>query len=163
MKSPPLASEGLGDTTRELWEEGCGAQTPSPGPSEISGDETLSEQHKLETRKRKKTPGSCCTSHRRVGLTGRPPSLPASGRRPGQSGAERRRFLLKHTKEVVLSARELGYVKRYSIIGNAECFPESILHGGSAVNDREEFCVFNKGEFQSLKEKDCTSNYCYQS
>ncbi|XP_077734942.1 uncharacterized protein LOC144301747 isoform X5 [Canis aureus] len=125
MKSPPLASEGLGDTTRELWEEGCGAQTPSPGPSEISGDETLSEQHKLETRKRKKTPGSCCTSHRRVGLTGRPPSLPASGRRPGQSGAERRRFLLKHTKEVVLSARELGYVKRYSIIGNAECFPES--------------------------------------
>lgn len=98
MKSPPLASEGLGDTTRELWEEGCGAQTPSPGPSEISGDETLSEQHKLEKRKRKKTPGSCCTSHRRVGLTGRPPSLPASGRRPGQSGAERRRFLLKHTK-----------------------------------------------------------------
>ncbi|CAK7319425.1 hypothetical protein VULLAG_LOCUS21903 [Vulpes lagopus] len=28
-------------------------------------------------------------------------------------------------REVVLSARELGYVKRYSIIGNAECFPES--------------------------------------
>lgn len=49
MKSPGLASEGVGDTTRELWEEGCGAQTPSPRPSEISGDETLSEQHKLET------------------------------------------------------------------------------------------------------------------
>ncbi|XP_007933102.1 RNA-binding motif protein, X-linked 2-like [Orycteropus afer afer] len=54
---PPRDSENVDDETRELWEKGCGAQTPSSSPSEGSKGEALSKQHiqGKQTKNREKT------------------------------------------------------------------------------------------------------------
>uniref|UniRef100_G3UMB3 RRM domain-containing protein n=1 Tax=Loxodonta africana TaxID=9785 RepID=G3UMB3_LOXAF len=49
---PPRASEDVDDMTRELWEKGCGAQTPSSSSSEGSENEALPKQHKQDKQKR---------------------------------------------------------------------------------------------------------------
>ncbi|XP_036737417.2 RNA-binding motif protein, X-linked 2-like [Manis pentadactyla] len=92
---PPPVLEDVDGATEELWEQGCGAQTPSSS-SESCDDEALYQQQRRGKRSRNKIKGKAVRVKDEQG----PTELPSS-----RGQIKRKDTLPKHTK-VRLDSRE---------------------------------------------------------